>query len=345
MSKEKCGECNSCGSKILRGPRGPQGPKGDNGGIGPIGLTGPQGEQGPAGPQGPQGPAGSAPALVIADTTTVDLDYTGGTLIAKVQDTGWVPLNGFDHFSTDPSMTIPKPAVRRIGNVLHFRGAVCIPLTDVDKPSEAIEFLYKSGTNTYEGTVLGPASGKAPFTGAGGVTINIGGSLILNKGNSVIPASVLPVGYSLDSNYNTGWKVGWRSMSTGICSTVLTTFGVISIRTDGSMIWGCFNDNEETIVDGCAPGAWSTSALNYAISNVVKDQFVTDFKFARDVHSSSSSGNITAKPFFKNSERYPITINANNQNEIGGFVMYIDGLMGYISPCATPVIPTPDPVC
>ena len=357
------GSCDCKSNEIkLRGPRGFAGTAGPQGPVGPQGIQGLQGAAGPQGPQGPQGVSGAAgtpgstgPAgpqgiagipTSIEDTTTVDLDYTAGVLSAKVQDTGWVDLLGFNHYSTDPSMIVKRPQVRRIGNVLHFRGSVVIPLEDDTKPGNVITWLYKAGENTYEGvsnTSL-PASGKKPFTGTGGVTVSVSGGLRFNNGNSVIPASVLPSGYVLDGSYSIGWRLNWRAMDTGSCSTVLTSFANVAILPTGSLAWGCLADLEESFVSGCRPGAFSTSALNYAVSNVTKGQQVTDFKSAVNVHSSVSSSNQNAQPFFKATEEYPITINANDPNEIGGFWIILDGLTGFIGPCVA-TMPTPTPVC
>lgn len=351
----KCkGACSCKSNEIkLRGPRGFTGPVGPPGPTGAQGLQGPQGADGPIGPQGPQGPAGQAGAqgmpgipTSIEDTTTVDLNIDAGVLTAKIQDTGWVDLIGFDHYSTDPAMTVKRPQVRRIGNVLHFKGLLVIPLEDDTKVGSVVPFLYKSGTNTYEGVVssVAPAHGKKPFTGAGGVNINTSGSVVFNKGNNVIPNTVLPNGYAVDNNYSFGWRLGWRPMDTGTCSTSLTTFANIGITTSGSLVWGCVSDMEESFVSGCNPGAFSTSALNYIISNVTQGNKVTDFKSAVNVHDSSLSGNQTAEPFFKTTEEYPISINANDPNEIGGFFIVLDGLTAFIGPCVQ-TIPTPTPVC
>jgi hypothetical protein len=131
-------------------------------------------------------------------------------------------------------------------------------------------------------------------------------------------------------------------MDTGGCNTVLTSFANVGIAPNGTLVWGCLADLEESFVSGCRPGAFSTSALNYAISNVTEGNKVTDFKSAVNVHDSTLSGNQDARPDFKTTEEYPISINANDVNEIGGFWIIIDGLTGFISPCGI-TIPTPDP--
>jgi hypothetical protein len=357
------GNCDCKSNEIkLKGPRGFVGPAGPQGPVGPQGLQGLQGAPGPQGSQGPQGlsgatgSAGAAGAAgaqgipgiptTVDDTTTVDLSYTAGVLIAKIQDTGWVDLLGFSHYSTDPTMIVKRPQVRRIGNVLHFRGSVVVPLEDPTKLGSVITWLYKAGTNTYEGVLSSalPAHGKKPYTGTGGVVINTAGSVIFNNGLNLIPAAVLPSGYSLDNSYSIGWRLNWRAMETGSCGTVLTSFANIGISPSGVLSWGCLADLEESFVTGCRPGAWSTSPLNYTVSNVTQGHQVTDFKSAINVHDSVSSSNQDARPFFKSTEEYPITINANDPNEIGGFWIVIDGLTAFIGPCVA-TIPTPTPVC
>ena len=67
-------------------------------------------------------------AIDVEDTNSVNLNYTGGTLSANIQDTGWVDLLGFDFYSGN-SITAYKPKCRRIGNVVHFRGMLMIPLS------------------------------------------------------------------------------------------------------------------------------------------------------------------------------------------------------------------------
>ena len=280
-------------------------------------------------------------SLSVQDTTTVNLTYTSGVLTAEVQDTGWRCLLGFDFYSSDPTMLVKKPQVRRIGNVLHFRGTLTIPLDSGRTPGTVVDWLYKAGTNTYEGisTVSDPANSAIPYQGVGGMSLLSGGSLQFNKGASVIPTSVLPVGYTLDSAYSIGWRMGWRPMDTGSCNTVLTTMTNISIGSSGALTWGVLADLEESFVSGCA-AAWSTAHMNYVISNVTKDQHVTDFKTTLNVYDSTLTGNQNAQPDFKVSELYPITINANNQDNLGGFSIILDGLTAFVGPCITS-IPTP----
>jgi hypothetical protein len=283
--------------------------------------------------------------ITVEDTNTVSLTLSpSNVLTALLQDTDWHNLEGFDFYTADPRLLTKRPMVRRIGNVIHFRGTVTIPLDSFTSPGTVVEYDYRSGVNTYEGlaSITSPAHSNLPYSGIGGINFLSGGSIQFNKGVSVIPTTVLPAGYVIDSVYSLGWRMGWRNMYTGTCNNLLTTMCNSALSPGGQLTWGVLVDLEESFVSGCNPGAWSTSAMNYVISNVTAGNHVTDFKSAVNVHDSTSTGNQNAQPDFKTAETYPITINANDPQQIGGFQTIIDGLTAFISPCGA-LIPTPTP--
>ena len=283
--------------------------------------------------------------ITVQDTTTVNLTYASGTLSAAVQDTGWHCLAGFDHYSTDPTMLVKKPQVRRIGNVLHFRGAVVIPLG----AGTPLTWLYKGGQNTYQGATTETSQGTnkiAPYTGAGGVTILSGQSIAFNKEVNCIPTAVLPAGISIDGTYSVGWRMAWRSMDTGTYSTILSSRTNLAITSGGVLIWGTLRDLEESIsISGAS--AYSTSHFNYTVSNVkglvgeTPGDRVPEFSDPlTTIYDNSASGQQALSVNFSTTERYPLTINANDPNQIGGFWAILDGLTAFIGPCED-TIPTP----
>jgi hypothetical protein len=283
--------------------------------------------------------------ITVEDTNSVSLTLSSSNILsAAIQDTDWHNLEGFDFYTADPRLLTKRPMVRRIGNVLHFRGTVTIPLDSFTSPGTVVEYDYRSGVNTYEGlvSITSPAHSNLPYSGIGGINFLAGGSIQFYKGASVIPITVLPAGYVIDSTYSLGWRMGWRPMDTGSCNALLTTMCNLALSPGGQLTWGVLVDLEESFVSGCNPGAWSTSAMNYVISNVTQGNHVTDFKSAINVHDSTLTGNQPAQPDFKVVETYPITINANDPQEIGGFQTILDGLTAFISPCGT-LIPTPTP--
>jgi hypothetical protein len=292
--------------------------------------------------------------FVVEDTNTVNLNYAGGILQANVQDTDWVRLLGFS-FMLDNNLQ-GVPMVRRIGNVLHFRGTIIIPLIS---GGGALTWNYLAGVDSYftETTVL-------PFSGAGGVTIGASGNITFNNGNSVIPLSVLPLGYAIDKSYQNpaGWKIAVRAIPIdGDNSTILTTFFSQVITTTGALVLGMVKDQESSTISGSGGiGSWDTSPFNNMISHVRSGELVPDYNnSASTIHSSSNNGstNTVALPaplapdtqylnnlsqFYTAGYTYPFSCNANDQNQVGGFFQRLDGLTAFISPCGN-LIPTPTP--
>ena len=296
-------------------------------------------------------------AFIVEDTNTVNLNYAGGIFQANVQDTGWVRLLGFS-FIPDTNIS-GVPMVRRIGNVLHFRGTVIVPLTNVVSPSTPLTWNYSAGVDSYflETAVL-------PFTGVGGVTIGTSGSVTFNNGNSVIPVSVLPAGYMIDGRYQNpaGWKAAYRVIPINETeSTVLSTLFSQVITNTGVLALGMVKDIETSFVTGRGGnGSWYTSSFNNIISHVRSGEFVPGYNnSASTIHSSPNSGSINniilpaplapdtqkinnLSQFYDGSKTYPFSCNAADQNQIGGFLQRLDGLTAFISKCGT-LIATPPP--
>lgn len=282
-------------------------------------------------------------AFIVEDTNTVNLNYAGGILQANVQDTDWVRLLGFSFIPNSNTQGVPM--VRRIGNVLHFRGTIIVPLIS---GGGALTWNYSPGVDSYflETTVL-------PFSGAGGVTINSSGNILFNNGNSVIPLSVLPAGYAIDQRYQNpaGWKLAYRAIPIDDNnSTVLTTYFSQVITDTGALGLGLIKDLESSTISGAGgAGSWDTSHLNSVISHVTSGQFVPDYNNSgTTIYDNTVGGSQPSSIYFTDtliplvSYTYPFSCNANDQNQIGGFFQRLDGLTAFISKCGT-LIATPPP--
>lgn len=364
------GSCDCKSNEIkLRGPRGFVGPQGQQGLVGPQGLQGAQGPVGPRGLTGAQGATGTQgiqglPTSVI-DTTTVDLSYSSGVLTAKVQDTGWVDLLGFDFYTGSAK----KPQCRRIGNVVHFRGLAMIPLTTTG----GIPLLYdnNASSNTYiTQTTVAPS-----VTGTGCVDVDTGsGAVYWNNSTSVIPSSVVPPNASSPGNYFDGQYSKTFSLGARQClitdgvkpgetlySAILRTVGTLFITTNGRLAITTERDAEESNVSIYKSlYSYNTSHLNAIISHVVLDHYVPNYQSIHtNIHSSPTSGIVPTKLDFTQSNtwsiartapvnpklfQYRFSFNGNDVNSLGGVVYTLDGLTAFIGPCAT-TIPTPTPVC
>ena len=282
--------------------------------------------------------------LSVTDTTTVNLEYTSGTLTASVQDTGWKCLEGFNTFMGTGNSYI-YPQVRRIGNQLFFKGDIMVPL--IAGGGGVLAWTQSPGTNSYYGV-----NTIAPFTGTGGVKTNGAGSITFNwnagtnTNLSVIPTSVIPAGYALDGSYihPSGFKIATRPIDVGDASTILSTLFAITLDSAGILRCSLVKDAEEASVSESG-NAYSSAHLNYLVSHVTLNEKVPQFAAGgTTVYSDPSSGVQSVDIDFSSSYVYPFSCDANDEEQIGGFRTALDGLTAFISPCGT-IIPTPTSPC
>ena len=88
-------------------------------------------------------------------------------------------------------------------------------------------------------------------------------------------------------------------------------------------------------------GGFSTSHLNYVVSHVRLGDYVPLFNnINTNVNSNAASGTIPLDMEYDATLRYPFACNANDETQVAGFRIQLDGLVAYIDPCTTD-IPTP----
>jgi hypothetical protein len=279
--------------------------------------------------------------LSVEDTTSIDLTYTGGILSANVVDTGWVNLLNFSevdggYYADDTTTNSIIPQCRRIGNVVHFRGRLVVPLaSSVSGPP--LVYSISTTTNTYiANTTVVPSQ-----TGTGSVFLNAPGSVVFNNNANIIPSSVVGAGQNFDNSYVAKFSIGDRLIGVDDSSTILTTLGNIIITADKKLIVQLVKDVEDTQVTGyTSMQGISTSPLNYIISHVTLDEYLPDFASAStNINSGAASGTQPVTISFKTLQ-YPFSCDANQQDQIGGFSFTLDGLTAYLDPCNTDVKPT-----
>ena len=282
--------------------------------------------------------------ITVQDTNTVNLTLTSSNILsAAVQDTGWQNLLGFDWYG--PNIISQRPKARRIGNVIYFKGLVMVPLADAITDQPIIWDYQAPSISTYAAlTSIKPAE-----TGAGSVVINPAGSIIFNQGNSVIPASVLPLGINLDDDYSYNFEIAWRNIQM-VSSDADTTTSILNtlfrpiISIDKKLTFQLIRDAEESAT-GIVVGVYGTSLTNNLISNVQVDEFVPFYRNPTSVMNSSPLAGLQSVElaYGTNAYKWPFTCQASDAEQVGGFGwVKLDSYTTCISPCATS-IPTPTP--
>lgn len=283
---------------------------------------------------------GSVVTVTGSTTSTIQTTVTGGpayTISSKVLDTGWVDLDGFG-FYTGADTDALRPRVRRIGNVLHFKGQVMIPIDDGTGAPLLWQYQNVPPVDTYYlSTTVTPAT-----VGPGSVITSGSGLITFNQGNIVIPSTVMSIFETLDDNYTKNFTIGYRRTQIDNApdtSTILTTVGSLSISTSKTLSFALVKNGEQNSFSGTA--AYNTSHLNYIISHVRSGDYVPKFDNANtNVNSNSAAGTIPLNMQYDTNLRYQFDCNANDETNLGGFIFQLDGLIAYINPCTTD-IPTP----
>lgn len=310
------------GNNGVDGTNGVDGAPGDIGPKGDIGEQGLQGNPGPAGANGTNGIDAVQPVITVEDTCTIDMLLTGGPtylLKANVVETPWLELKGFNHYGAG----IQKPRVKRIGNQLHYKGVCIIPLSS-DAGATLINIVNAAD---YEDQFFNQV-----FTGAGGVTVNSNGGVLFNNSLSVLPDELSLCSKEIDDVYVKQYIASRQIVTTGtVDGTSLSAVFQIIVNSDGQLIIQTLRDIEDnTTAGGTLTGG---SALRYITSNVRVGQNVPVYNSVNsDIHSFPAGPG--AQPVIadlRGGTTYPFSCDAGQPEQIGGFVVRLDGLIAYLA--------------
>ena len=283
---------------------------------------------------------GTTVTVTGATTSTIATTVTGGpayVVSSKILDTGWVDLDGFGYYTGTYTESL-RPQARRIGNAVHFRGVITIPIDDGTGAPLLWQLSFAPDIDTYYlSTNVAPAS-----VGPGSVVASTSGTITFNQGNSVIPTSIMAVGEQFDNNYSTNFLTATRPIeidNAPVTSSVLSALFTISISSAKTLSLVLPKNAEQNAFSGT--GAFSTSHLNYIVSNVKSGSFVTNFAgLGTNIDSNGAAGIVGLNMNFSATQTYPFSCDANDEQQVGGFRITLDGLVAYIDPCTTD-IPTP----
>lgn len=262
--------------------------------------------------------------ITVADTNSIDLDLTGGVITANIQDTGWENLEGLTYYG---GSTV-KPQCRRIGNQIHFRGYIVVPLTDPDSPGVVVPYTSSSAYNGIAGCTT--------FSGVGGCTLNSNGSITFNNNTSVIPLSILDAPTQFDGSYLKVNHIATRPIDINATdgTSLSATFTVV-ITSDKKLVIVTLKDQEFTATSA-SPSNLGTSSLRFITSTIVAGDNVPNYINTSTIHNAPS-----AAPYNLSTDAnigvWPFTCDAGEETDIGGFAVSLDGLIAYVSPCTTDI--------
>ena len=286
--------------------------------------------------------------LSVEDTNTINLDFTTGVLTANVQDTGWVNLSGFAFMSANPG----RPQCRRIGNVIHFRGYAVVPMGNASSGAGGVinasnasdDYVPLTYGNTFNTITSVNAADSCLLVGYNGGVWASGTAIGLkfNKGNSVIPTSVIPVGNALDGSYtlNTRHIIARTVRTTGAKNAALNSLVVVSITSTGLLQLSSILYDETYA--SAASGIEYSAIGRSMISNIISGENVPTFTPTAASSYNAAAAGAYSPSLTGDADTWAFTQNAGHADQLGGFIIQLSGLMSYIGPCET-LIPTPLP--
>lgn len=185
----------------------------------------------------------------VTDTNTIDLTVTkdaayadmGVTLSAKLVDTGWKNLSGFAH----QGGSVGVPQARRIGNVVHFRGDVFIPLMNAG--GTGVEAM--SSVDTYRTIARNTAA-----TGVTGGVANVSNVIYFNENNSVVPSTIMDGGTSFQNIVGLGGGniIATRQVAVDTGTVLMTAFMEVYMSTDKKLYYKSLSVLETNSADSAS---------------------------------------------------------------------------------------------
>ena len=261
-------------------------------------------------------------AVTVNDTATVNLSVTSGPsygITANITDTGWVDLDGFAYYSG-----VTKPQCRRIGNQVHFRGNVYVPIENPASPGSVVPLTSLTAYN--------PILGCTVWSGTGGCTISSAGSITFNNGASVVPSSITASNF--DALYRSGWQPIARQIDVnGTYGTALTSVVNIFITNTKQLQLQVLLDIEETSTR--PSGAIGNSPFRFITSNVRSGEYLPNYiapgTYIQNATTSAAFGLVSDTY----NATWPFSCDAGEPDQIGGFEFSLDGMIAYLDPCNT----------
>jgi hypothetical protein len=272
--------------------------------------------------------------VTVLPTSTLNVSFNQltsneFTLSAAIKDSGWIDLEGFDYYAGG----IPKPQIRRIGNEIHFRGDIYVPLDNPSSPGTVVPLTSLTYYGINETTSYNSINGCTPFTGIGGVTISIPDNAILfNNATSVIPTGILGALTNLDGYSFINSEIIYRPINlNGTYGSVLT--GIIRVRltNDGILELYTLESSEKSDIRIAAAGS---SHLRLITSNVQRTYNVPNNSGATATIQNAPSAATYSPDLDAFALTWPFDCNAAKADQIGGFSFKIDGLKAYIPVCS-----------
>ena len=317
MSNSNCG-C-SCNSIAI--PRGPQGPPGPQGEASAVTVTDSLGNT-----------VTNCTEIIFANSDALVTDLGGG--VAEVTfvplATAWEDVQNLNYYTTNDDTDLFRPQYTIEGNKITFRGLLYVPLKSAGITVPIVD------ANSYR-DVLGVALGSDDLlevTNANSVSSEPQGRFFTSDIKLPnLPSNAVPQQRDIVFDNVNAYR---RYLGAG--SKIYIYRSIVSIRI-GGVNTAFYNDSGTLPVDygiGCISifspfqsqyggtsfPPYGNDPLSLSISNVITGVPGNNYITAKDDYPWNVPSALGSNPF---------SVNAHNILDLGGFIINLEGLSGYIN--------------
>jgi hypothetical protein len=279
----------------------------------------------------------------VVDTNTINLTYTGGILRADMQDTGWIPLLGFSYMSGASF----KPQCRRIGNVIHFKGTIYVPIGTLNSggggTAEPVADPddYNGIDSGYTFNTIQATSGSDPdaclLSGPSYVAWAVGQEALrlqFHRGNSVIPPGILGVGETLDASASVSGRVICERVarSTAIDDIAMTSVIGLSLSSAGALLVTSANFNDT--FRGAANCVGKTSLTRQLCTTAISGENIPEYFGTAPSQFNATSSGAYQPNLIGSSDTYRFSQDMSRAEQLGGLAINISDIKAFVNDCS-----------
>jgi hypothetical protein len=281
--------------------------------------------------------------LNVTDTNTVNLTYTSGTLRADMQDTGWIPLLGFSYMSGASF----KPQCRRIGNVIHFKGTIYVPIGTLNSggggTAEPVADPddYNGIDSGYTFNTIQATSGSDPdaclLSGPSYVAWAVGQEALrlqFRRGNSVIPPGILGVGETLDASASVSGRVICERVarSTAIDDIAMTSVIGLSLSSAGALLVTSANFNDT--FRGTTNCVGKTSLTRQLCTVAISGENIPEYYGTAPSQFNATAAGNYQPDIVGSAQTYAFNQDMSRADQLAGLSINISDIKAFVEDCS-----------
>jgi hypothetical protein len=286
----------------------------------------------------------ASPTISVVDTNTINLTYTGGTLEANMQDTSWIPLLGFSYMSGASF----KPFCRRIGNVIHFKGVIFVPLGTSNNGGGG-NILPVVNPDDYNGVASGftfntlqASSGTDPdaclLSGPSYAPWAIGQEALriqFARGNNIIPPGILGAGETLDGSASvTGRVICERVARSADLEDDITFTSVITLALSSTGILSVTSANFNDTFRGAGNCVGKTALTRQLCTTAIAGQYIPEYFGTAPSQFNAPAAGSYQPEIVGSTQTYGFNQDMSRAEQLGGLAINISGITAFVEDCS-----------